>query len=519
MHDFNFDNLFVLDLANNHQGSVEHGLNIIKQLAKVVKKRQVKAGIKFQFRELETFVHGAHKKNSDNKHIPRFLGTRLTWDEFRTLKSAAQDSGFLTICTPFCEASVDVIDAMNFDIIKVASCSAKDWPLLEKIASVGMPTIVSTGGLALTDIDNIVSFFDHRGVDFGLMHCVSIYPTAPEHCQLNQIDLFKARYPQLTIGWSTHESPDELGAVQVAVAKGAKMFERHVGLVTDQITLNAYSSTPEQIDQWIGAYQHATALCGQVSGRPPSQEVETVAINGLKRGVFAKELIPSGAIIMPDQVYFAMPYQAGQLSSGEYQANMTARQAIKPNEPLLVDYLAIPPMPEYRQLKSAVHEVKALLNLAKIPLNSEFVVEYSHHYGAKAFAETGAVIINCINRAYCKKLIVQLPSQKHPEHYHERKEETFQVLYGQMHVRLNGLERILHPGETCLVQPGVWHSFWTDTGCIFEEVSTTHYNDDSFYRDKKINQMPRHHRKTVVDHWGRNELQEKAEQAAEMDVV
>ena len=54
-----------------------------------------------------------------------------------------------------------------------------------------------------------------------------------------------------------------------------------------------------------------------------------------------------------------------------------------------------------------------------------------------------------------------------------------------------------------LIQPGVWHSFWTFTGCIFEEISTTHYNDDSFYADKSINELDRSQRKTVLDNWGR----------------
>ena len=78
------------------------------------------------------------------------------------------------------EESVAVIEAMGFDGIKVASCSAKDWPLLEEVASVGKPTIISTGGLTTEDIDNLVSFFGHRGVHYALMHCVSMYPTPAE---------------------------------------------------------------------------------------------------------------------------------------------------------------------------------------------------------------------------------------------------------------------------------------------------------------------------------------------------
>jgi N-acetylneuraminate synthase len=64
----------------------------------------------------------------------------------------------------------------------------------------------------------------------------------------------------------------------------------------------------------------------------------------------------------------------------------------------------------------------------------------------------------------------------------------------------------MNPGETALVQPGVWHEFWSKDGCIVEEVSTTHYNDDSVYSDKKINDLERTERKTIVKNWGRFEL-------------
>jgi N-acetylneuraminate synthase len=154
-------------------------------------------------------------------------------------------------------------------------------------------------------------------------------------------------------------------------------------------------------------------------------------------------------------------------------------------------------------LKSAVHEVKALLNEASVELNSDFQLEFSHHYGMENFREVGALIINCINREYCKKIIVQLPGQKHPVHFHKRKEETFQILHGVLETEVDGHRRTLHPGETALVQPGVWHRFWTDTGCVFEEVSTTHYNNDSVYNDRRINEMQREQRKTVAEHWGR----------------
>ena len=62
------------------------------------------------------------------------------------------------ICTPFDEESVIPIVKMGFDVLKVASCSAKDWPLLEEVAKSNLPVIFSTGGLQLCEIDEVVSF-------------------------------------------------------------------------------------------------------------------------------------------------------------------------------------------------------------------------------------------------------------------------------------------------------------------------------------------------------------------------
>lgn len=499
---FDFRDLFVFDLANNHQGSVEHGLNIIEGVGKVARDHGVRAGCKFQFRQLDSFVHPGHRQGSDNKHIPRFLSTRLTNEQFDTLRQAVADAGMVTICTAFDEDSVDVITDQGFDILKVASCSAKDWPLLEKIAAAGLPVIFSTGGLSIKNIDDVVSFFDHRGVDYAIMHCVSIYPIPEDKFALNQIDVLRQRYPERVIGWSTHENPDDTAPVQIAVAKGARMFERHVGVETDEIELNPYSSTPEQVGRWIAAYKTGARLCGYGREREVAP-IEQESIDALRRGVYAKSPIKKGAGIERDQVYFAMPYTAGQLESGAWRDGVVATVDVKPDAPLMAAGTAIPDDPDYAVIKTAIHEIKAMLNEARIVLNSEFGVEYSHHYGIQNFRETGAVIINCINRDYCKKIIVQLPGQRHPPHFHKRKEETFQILHGVLEVSIEGRLRTMRPGEICLVQPGVWHSFRTDCGCIFEEISTTHFNDDSFYKDKAINRMERADRKTIVDHWGR----------------
>jgi sialic acid synthase SpsE/D-lyxose ketol-isomerase len=502
MNEFDFCDLFVFDMANNHQGDVDHGLKIVRQIGEVARKHGVKGVMKFQFRQLESFIHPEHQKDSKAKHIDRFMSTRLDRKQYQLLLDAVREEKMYAMCTPFDEESVDVITEMGFDFIKIASCSAKDWPLLEKVASACMPVVVSTGGLQISDLDDVVSFFEHRGVPHAIMHCVSIYPIPDDEFHLNQIDMLRRRYRKHVIGWSTHENPDNVLPGQLAVAKGARIFERHVGIETDQIKLNAYSSTPAQVDRWIDACLYATKLCGGQQPRGvPAAEKES--IDSLRRGVYFRKALKKGAEITRSDVYFAMPYCEGQLESGHWREGIVCIADVRKDAPLLDSEIVVPEPSTFSVLKNAVHEVKALLNEACVELNSDFQIEFSHHYGIQNFREVGALIINCINREYCKKIIVQLPGQRHPVHYHKRKEETFQILYGVLESEIDGHRRTLHPGETALIQPGVWHRFWTETGCVFEEVSTTHYNNDSVYNDRRINEMPRESRKTVAEHWGR----------------
>jgi len=507
---FNLKNLFTFEMANNHQGSVEHGKRIINAMADLADKYGIRAAIKFQFRDLDTFIHPAHKENSDNKHVPRFLSTRLNESQFAELVSEAKRRNMITMCTPFDELSVDKILDLDIEVIKVASCSAHDWPLLTKIGEVGRPVIVSTGGLKIREIDRIVSFFEHRGVQFALMHCVAMYPTETDKLHLNQIEIMRNRYPKIVIGFSTHEAPDNLTAVKLAYAKGARIFEKHVGVPTAEITLNKYSASPEQVDAWLAAWKEAVLACGEDGEREvPEEELRDLQI--LRRGVFVKKDIPAGALLKRGDVFFAFPLEEGQLVSGMWKEGLITDRDYKVNEAVS---FKISPMRISKKdiIYSTIHAVKGMLNNSKIPLNHDFSVELSHHYGLERFHEIGCTLIECINKEYAKKLIIQLPGQWNPIHYHKKKDETFQILHGKLDVEIDGKRKVLEAGDTLWVPRGVWHGFGTDTGAIFEEVSTTVFGSDSFYIDRKISSLPREDRKTRLYNWGRHQLDEFDEQ-------
>lgn len=506
---FDFNNLIIFEIANNHQGSVEHGKRIIKEMAICANEAAVRGAVKFQFRDLDTFIHPEYAKDLNNKAVQRFQSTRLSQGQFAELVREAKDLGLITIATPFDEASVDLAEKLGIEIIKVASCSSNDWPLLEKIAKSGKPVICSIGGLSIKDIDKVVSFFESRSVVFALLHCVGVYPSEIYEINLNQIDMLKNRFPQLTIGFSTHEHPDSILPIAIAYAKGARIFEKHVGVPTEKIKLNDYSANPEQVRRWLKSYKDAVALCGSQGPRIVSEK-EVTNLRTFMRGVFAKTDICKGQHIPVESVFFAFPLSADQLTPAQFREGLIANRDYRENEKLdeeMVRYVA----PTKKEIVYwSIHSVRGMLNEARIPIGYDFDIELSHHYGLERFRETGCTIIECIKHdEYAKKIIVQLPGQHHPVHYHKNKDETFQVLHGSVTILIeNKFEKVLMPGDTLRVPRGVWHGFWSDGGVIFEEVSTSVNGSggESFYMDKNITQMARHERKTRLHNWGRHQF-------------
>lgn len=499
MNTFTFDDLIIFEMANNHQGSLEHGLNIIQAYGQLAKKYDIKAAIKFQYRNLPEFIHPDFRDKQDVKHVSRFFSTMLTANEFLTLVKAAKKHNFLTCCTPFDESSVALALQHEIEILKVASCSALDWPLNEAIASAGKPVIVSTAGCDLNDIDKIYNFYHHKHCNFAILHCTGIYPAPDEYLQLNFIDRLQKRYPGVTIGYSGHESPTDYDVAKIVLAKGAKILERHIGLPSETISLNAYSMNPAETEEWIKSIIATRNKCGGVAAYQAKTvpDTEKESLLSLARGVFAATSIKKGQPLRTEDVFFAMPCIPGQLTSGNFRHGIEASQDYAPNEALY----ETPPSSPIQVLRQVIHEAKGMLaeSMIRIADNAEY--ELSHHYGMEYFREWGAILINIINRAYCKKIILLLPGQRHPTHFHKVKEETFHVLSGELEVVIDGESLVIPEGGILTVDQNVKHSFATNTGVIFEEVSTTHIKNDSYYEDTAISVLDPVQRKTILKSW------------------
>jgi len=338
-----FEDLFVLEIANNHWGRLGRGLKIVETFAQVVRFNNVRAALKLQFRDVHSFIHADFRHRTDIRYIKKTLDTRLTDEEFATLVKSIRALSCIPMATPFDERSVDLCCELGIPIIKIASSDLNDWLLLEKIAQTKKPVIVSTGGSSLKDLDDLVTFFSNRNIALAINHCVSIYPSQDSELEMNQIDFLRSRYPALTIGFSTHECGDWWNSMLVAYAKGARTFERHIDIEADGVPVSPYCSRPEQIDVWFKAYQKARELCGAPGTqkrRAPQKEI--AYLDSLVRGVYARRDLPEGHILSDADVYLAIPLQQGQISCRELMKGEVLRSPIAADQPILIDAIDSP---------------------------------------------------------------------------------------------------------------------------------------------------------------------------------
>ena len=191
--------MYILEVANNHMGDLDHGKLIVDKFADVVNQYGVNAAIKLQFRQLDSFIHKDFI-DSDLKYVKRFKETKLSKNQFKELFDHVRKQNLKTCCTAFDNASIPWLEELDVSIIKVASCSIDDWPLLEEISDINKKIIISTAGADLETLHRVYKLFKNKNRDFAFMHCVADYPPPHNKANLKRIKTLRNEFPDIEIG-------------------------------------------------------------------------------------------------------------------------------------------------------------------------------------------------------------------------------------------------------------------------------------------------------------------------------
>lgn len=176
--------------------------------------------------------------------------------QHRELMASCTEIGIQYLCTPFCEAAVDVLEELAVPAYKVGSGELTNLPMHRKIARIcarrDIPAIISTGMSIPEEIAETVAVYEDEGVKdrLILMNCTSEYPATYEHAHLGLIPEFRERFGVI-VGQSDHST--EIYTAIAAVTLGAKVVEKHLTIRDLHGPDDLVSLDPEQFRQMVDA--------------------------------------------------------------------------------------------------------------------------------------------------------------------------------------------------------------------------------------------------------------------------
>jgi N-acetylneuraminate synthase len=196
----------------------------------------------------------------------------LTGDEERRVKEYCEEKGILYLCTPFSREAADRLQAMDMLAFKIGSGECNNIPLLEHIAKMGKPIILSTGMNDINSIKRSVAAINKYDCPLMLMHCTSMYPTPYEKVRLGAISELREAF-DMPVGLSDHS----IGIYTClgAAALGACALEKHFTVSRNWPGPDVpISIEPDELSELVkGSRAIFTALGGHKTILPEEQPV------------------------------------------------------------------------------------------------------------------------------------------------------------------------------------------------------------------------------------------------------
>jgi sialic acid synthase SpsE len=306
MHDKNKLN-FIAEVGVNHNGSLNNALKLVD-----VAKSSGADIVKFQVFKAETLASDNaklaeyQKKNTNNISSQRDLLQQLELADKDIVKISkyCEDIGIEFLATAFDIDSLKLLkNETNINRIKIASGEVNNAPLLIESSRIGLPIILSTGMCRYTDIEAALSaiaygFLSNENENpslnefdnaynsregqnkikekVTLLHCTSEYPAEISESNLSVIKSLNTAFGT-NVGFSDHTKG--FIASVVAIAFGARVFEKHITLDTEMIGPDHKASMePKEFLEYIEAVQLALDSLGDGVKVPTESEIKNKSI-------------------------------------------------------------------------------------------------------------------------------------------------------------------------------------------------------------------------------------------------
>ena len=292
-------NTFVIAEAGvNHNGSLE----IAKKLVDVA----VDAGsdsVKFQTFKAENIVTRYAQKAEYQKETTAGNETQfdminkleLDINAHKELINYCKKKEITFLSTPFDLESVELLNNLGVEVLKIPSGEITNLPFLEKIGGLKKRLILSTGMADLEEIGNALSILIGAGTpkdNITVLHCNTAYPTPIEDVNLLAMNTIKETF-KVKVGYSDHTPGIEISIA--AAALGASVIEKHFTLDKGMEGPDHKASLePDELNNMVRAIRNIESGLGNGIKKPSISELKN-------RPIVRKSIVAAGSIKMEEK--------------------------------------------------------------------------------------------------------------------------------------------------------------------------------------------------------------------------
>jgi N,N'-diacetyllegionaminate synthase len=230
--------------------------------------------------------------------------TALDEDAFRALAAHCRERGVGFSASVFDMHGIRLLDELDVNYIKTASCDLNNSRLLRAVAETGRRMVISTGMATLEEIEQAVKDVTSTGNgNIVLMHCLSVYPCPPEMMNLGFIDRLRKAFG-FAVGLSDHTESSVAAAI--AVSKGVTWIEKHITMDRGAEGFDhAYAMEPAGFAAYARDVAAAWYACRVPAGKVGTQEA--AVRQRARRGLYAARDIATGEHIAEADVLVVRP--------------------------------------------------------------------------------------------------------------------------------------------------------------------------------------------------------------------
>lgn len=327
--------LVIPEIGINHGGDLKVAFEMVDAA--------VRAGakiVKHQTHIVDDEMSGAAKKIiPGNANISIFEIMRkcaLSESEELELKKYVESNGLVFLSTPFSRAAVKRLEKFDVKAYKIGSGEMNNHPLLNYIASIGKPIILSTGMNSIESVAKAVEIIEKYRTPYALTHTTNLYPTLPQQVRLGAMQQMMERFKGVPVGLSDHTVNNN--SCFAALALGANLVERHFTDTMDRKGPDIINSMDE--GSLVDLLKAAKEIPLMLGGTKNPIKEEQVTIDFAFATVVTIRPIAKGEIFTEENLWVKRP-GVGKISAEDFHKIIGKTAACDIDHDMHLDYIMI----------------------------------------------------------------------------------------------------------------------------------------------------------------------------------